>query len=122
MSALKVCFRDILALNPKGGDSILLHAAQARALWYELLQTFIANPDFWPTAGQLYKLHGYDNKGQQFCQILRIVSVNHGQLEPDLFGFYSPAVRVENEQGDDPHCLPLTHFLTCQPIPQEEEE
>lgn len=122
MSAIRIAHKDILVQNPKGGDSVLLNQAQAHALLAELFQHFITNPDFWQILGQLYKIHGYDNRGQQIFQIVRVISINHGRWMHDRFGFYSPAVTVENLRTAEPTCVPLTHFLSCNPISSGDEE
>jgi len=122
MSALQICFRDILVNNPKGGDSILLNSEQARDLLAELWQVFFTNPDFWPKIGQAYKIHGYDSRGQQICQIVRVLHINHGQCMHDRFGFCAPTLTVERINDAETICVPVTHFLACQPIVTAEPE
>lgn len=115
MSALSVCFRDILVNDPKGGDSILLNQEQATNLLTALWQVMSTDPNLWPKVGQLYKIHGYDSKGQSICQIVRVMRVNHGQWLHDRFGFFSPTVTVERTNDAESICVPLVHFLACQP-------
>ncbi|KKP90253.1 MAG: hypothetical protein UR94_C0029G0010 [Parcubacteria group bacterium GW2011_GWA2_36_10] len=71
--------------------------------------------------GRIYEIHGNDSKGLQISKIVKILKIDHEHLLADRFGFYYVGISIEVLRDAEQIFLTLTHFLSCQPILQDEE-